>query len=273
MKKRYLISLASFIILLIGIMITMYIPKKASSDHSVIQPTVFVHGYKGTENSFGHMLKRFEKQYKWGNTALIYYVSPQGEIQVYNLSRGKQNPVFIQVVFENNRASFADNTEWLASVTRHMKEYYQMNTINLVGHSMGGIVSLKYINEYQDPETYPAVDKLITIGSPFEGIYNQSYFKIHHDPAATDLKPNSVALELLRENTNAFPENISVLSIGSTGDIVAAPESVASLRSMIPENQLEEIMIENDHLGHSALHENETVDQYIHSFLWQNDRQ
>src|SRR5690625_7983654 len=76
------------------------------------------------------MLKRFEKQYKWGNTALIYYVSPQGEIQVYNLSRGKQNPVFIQVVFENNRASFADNTEWLASVTRHMKEYYQMNTIN-----------------------------------------------------------------------------------------------------------------------------------------------
>src|SRR5699024_5062031 len=163
---------------------------------------LFVHGYKGTENSFGHMLKRFEKQYKWGNTALIYYVSPQGEIQVYNLSKGKQNPVFIQVVFENNRASFADNTEWLASVTRH-------------------------INEYQDPETYPAVDKLITIGSPFDGIYNQSYFQIHHDPAATDLKPNSVALGLLRENTNAFPENISVLSIGSTGDIVAAPESVA----------------------------------------------
>src|SRR5699024_12746858 len=117
-------------------MITMYIPKNARSEPSVSHPKGFVHGYKGTENSVGHMLKRFEKQYKWGNTALIYYVSPQGEIHVYNLSKGKQNPVFIQVVFENNRASFADNTEWLASATRHMTEYYQTNTMNLVGQSM-----------------------------------------------------------------------------------------------------------------------------------------
>src|SRR5699024_12519117 len=110
----------------------------------------------------------------------------------------------------------------------NMKEYDKTNPINLVGDLMVGIVALKYINEYQDPETYPAVDKLITIRSPFDGIYNQSYFQIHHDPAATDLKPNSVALGLLRENTNEFPENISVLSIGSMGDIIAAPEDVAS---------------------------------------------
>lgn len=251
----------------------MYTPKKASSDHSEIQPTVFLHGYKGTENSFGHMLKRFEKQYKWGNKALVYYVSAQGKVHVYNLSKGKENPVFIQVIFENNRASFNDSAAWLANVLQHMKENYQINSFNLVGHSMGGIVSLKYIQEYQDPATYPTVDKLITIGSPFDGIYKQSYFQVNQGAAATDLKPNSVALQILWENQKYFPENISVLSIGSTGDIVATPESVAFLRNIIPSDQLEEIMIEDISLGHSALHEDEQVDQYIHSFLWQNDMQ
>jgi len=270
LKRKHIISVASFFIFLIGLIVVIYIPKSASSDH-LIQPTIFLHGYKGTENSFGHMLQRFEKNYKWGNKALIYRVSPQGKIHAYDLNKSQREPVFIQVIFENNRAGLETNTRWLANVLEHMKGIYHINSINLVGHSMGGIVSLKYIQEYQDSSVYPTVGKLITLGSPFDGIYNENYFQINHDEAATDLKPNSTALKQLRKKQGNFPRNISVLSISSTGDMVATPESVSSIQDIIPADQLEEILIEREGLGHSALHEDGEVDQYIHSFLWKNN--
>lgn len=270
MKKKYIVSVLSFCLLLLGVIIPMYMPKKASSEPSDMLPTVFMHGYKGTENSFGHMLKRFENN-GWGNKALIYHVSAEGNISVYNLHSSSEKPELIQIVLENNRASFQESVTWLASVLQDMKENYQINSINLVGHSMGGIVSLKYVLEYQDASIYPTVDKLITIGSPFDGIYSQEYFQINQDAAAVDLMPDSAALQSLQENKYALPGYMSVLSLGSTGDIVATPQSVGAIRSIIPAEQLKEIMISNRYLGHSALHEDDEVDQYIHSFLWKNN--
>ncbi|OZU89210.1 hypothetical protein CIL03_08240 [Virgibacillus indicus] len=267
MKRKTIIGITSLCVMLIGLFAVFYMPNKAKSEYYSGQPTVFVHGYKGTANSFGFMLDRFENEYNWGKKALVYHVSSQGKIREYNLNKGKTEPAFVQVVFENNRASFEDSARWLSSVLNHMKENYFIDSVNLVGHSMGGIVSLKYLMEY-NTEEFPAVNKLIAIGSPFDGIYSEKYFTIHHDAGAEDLKPESAALQLLRKSE--FPANTDVLSVGSTGDTVAVPESVQSLRTIIPKGQLQEIMIEDTTLGHSALHENVRVDKIIHSFLWQD---
>ena len=246
-------------------------PNKTKSEiYYYGEPTVFIHGYKGTANSFGFMLNRFEKKYKWGSKGLVYYVSKDGEIRDYNMNKGRTAPIFVQIILENNRANFADSTEWVSSVLRHMKEKYQIESVNLVGHSMGGIISLKYTME-KSGNGYPEVNKLITIGSPFDGIYSEEYFHIHQDAAATDLKPNSLALQLLREGT--FPSDIDVLNIGSTGDLIATPKSVQSLRTIIPAENFQETILENKKLGHSALHESKEVDKMIHSFLWQDDEQ
>ncbi|WP_246202666.1 alpha/beta hydrolase [Virgibacillus doumboii] len=267
MKKRQIMGAVFLFAVLTSIMLIIYVPKEIHSEHYKGSPAVFVHGYKGTYNSFGNLLNRFENKYNWGNKALVYRVSPEGKVNVYNLNKGKQEPSFVQVIFENNRASFADTAEWLSLVMAHMKDTYQINTVNLVGHSMGGLVSLKFIEDYQDPERYPRVTKFIAIGSPFDGIYNEQYFTIHRDAGATDLKPDSLALQLLRMNKEMIPEDLEVLSIGSTSDLVAVPESVQSLRHIIGEDQLQEIMIEDKTLGHSELHENAQVDKLIHSFL------
>ncbi len=243
------------------------VPKAAKSENKIETPTVFVHGYKGTVNSFGNMLNRFENMYGWGNKAIVYDVSRTGHMTVYNLGKGKRESAFVQVIFEDNRASIEDTSEWLAKVLAHMKRVYRIDTVNLVGHSMGGLVSVNTIQTYQDPSKYPRVEKLITIGSPFDGIYSKEYFQINRDPATVDLKPGAGALKLMRLNKAAVPDNLQVLSIGSTGDMVAMPESVLAIRKIISQDQLTVKMITEKALGHSALHENEKVDRMVYSFL------
>lgn len=257
------------LLLMVGVGL-LYMPNKAKSEDYGALPTVFVHGYKGTVHSFGHMLNRFEKQYRWGKKGLVYHVNSDGSLHDVSLGSGDNEPTFIQVIFENNRASFEESTLYLSRVLHHLKENYQIDAVNLVGHSMGGIVSLKYSMEYID-SAYPSVHKLVTIGSPFAGILDEDYFQTHRDRGAEDLRPGSRALRQL--STTPFPVGIQVLSIGSTGDVVAAPESVAQLSTIVPDTQLDEIMLQNRRLSHSLLHENETVDHLIHRFLWQDSVQ
>lgn len=267
MTKRKVITGFSITFLLLGLVAFLYTPNKAKSEYyNGGIPTVFVHGYKGTVNSFGNMLNRFEK-YNWGKKGVSYFVKADGSLNELPLGWSKDKPNFIQVVLENNRTSFDESTYFLSKVLHHLKQTYKIDTVNLVGHSMGGIISVKYSMEYLDT-AYPSVNKLVTIGSPFAGIFNENYFIIHRDRAAEDLKMGSPALGLL--NSISFPEGIQVLSIGSTGDALAVPESVAQLRSIVPATQLEEIMLENDSLGHSGLHEDQTVDHLIQRFLWQD---
>ncbi|MFD1361193.1 alpha/beta fold hydrolase [Lentibacillus salinarum] len=268
MQAKHIFSMVLLFIVVMGIIHWFYAPDKTKSEKTINNPTVFVHGYKGTYNSFGNMLNRFEQSYGWGQTALIYEVSPTGKLNVHQLNNGRfTETMFIQVIFENNRADFQETSAWLAGALAHLKETYQIPTINLVGHSMGGLVATNYIEHYQDDVTYPRVHKLIAIGSPFDGIYSDTYFQIHHDPAAENLKPASLALKTLRLNKDAIPAQMEVLSIGSTGDPVAEPESVAMIRHIAREEQLTYKMIEDPSLGHSALHEDARVDKMVYSFL------
>jgi len=269
LKKRYIIGIITYTILLfVGVLSIVH---SINRENIMIdgEPTVFIHGYKGTENSFGNLLDRFEYTYEWGKKGLVYYVSSEGNINDYLLLRDEEDqPVFVQVVFENNRASIAETTEWLSTVLHHLKEEYGVETVNLVGHSMGGIVSTKYSMEFTSID-YPAVNRLITIGSPFDGVYDEQYFEINQDPAAMDLMQGSPALTELRDSS--LPVHIQVFSIGSEGDKVAEPKSVLAVEEIIPEEQLETVIIEDRKLGHSALHENATVDHMIYSFLWENE--
>lgn len=270
MKERFGVinRYRSIILVTLFLVIFTTIPNVAKSERFAIEPTVFVHGYKGTYRSFGQMLDRFEKDYKWGKKVLVYYIFSNGQMHVTHVNHDFTGPAFIQVVFENNRASFEDNTNWLANVMKHLHQTYQVNSMKLVGHSMGGIISLKYLEDYSGLPNYPLVSKLVTIGSPFDGIHREGYFMIHNDPAATDLKPNSHALQALRTNKALFPRETAVLSIGSTGDQTASPESVRAIQSIIPNEQLDIVMIKNKYLSHPGLHEDREVDQMIHDFLY-----
>lgn len=265
MRHLNMKKLSAFLIIIIGSLFLLGAPYEA--DDKISEPTVFVHGYKGTFFSLGPMLHRFENRHETGSRVLVYYVGESGEIQEYFLNGNSSGPQLVQVVFENNRADFEDTAGWLADVLHSMKMNYGTDKVNLVGHSMGGIVSLKYTLQYQNGD-YPDVNKLVALGAPFAGILSQEYFRIHHDPAAEDLKPDSVGYQLLE--TGTFPEYIQVLNVGSTGDSVAAPESVQALEKYVPVEQIQEIIIVDEEMGHSTLHQSEQIDKIISSFLWQD---
>ncbi|WP_085993479.1 alpha/beta fold hydrolase [Oceanobacillus senegalensis] len=266
-KLKHGVSVGLLIACIACIFIYVHVPNEAKSENNFGVPTVFVHGYKGTKNSFGSMLERFEDN-GWGKKRFIYYVSSRGRLTDHYVNKEASNQTFVQIILRNNRASFSDSTEWLATVLRHLKDKYDIDTINLVGHSMGGLISMKYMMEYQSND-FPKVHRFVAIGSPFDGIYSQKYFKINHDRAATDLKPHSLAFQLLHKGR--IPREVEVLNIGSTGDPISIPKSVKAIRKMVHPSQLTEIIVQNDKLGHSELHESLQVDKMIHSFLWQDE--
>ncbi|WP_010529322.1 alpha/beta hydrolase [Lentibacillus jeotgali] len=270
MQKKHVISIIVIFSLIIGVFSWFYAPGETKSEEQIKNATVFVHGYKGTKNSFGNMLKRFENKYGWGQRALVYRISPAGnlDVNVYGKETGDvTDPIFVHVIFDNNRASIQNTSAWLAKVLAHMKETFQFNIVNLVGHSMGGLVTMDYTQTYQNKRMYPKVNKLVAIGTPFDGVYNEDYFRIHHDPAAENLKPDSEALKRLRLNKDVISEQLRVLSIGSTGDSVAVPQSVGAIKNIVPEAQLTYEMIHDNTLGHSELHEDVRVDRMVYSFL------
>ncbi|GAB4075089.1 alpha/beta hydrolase [Barrientosiimonas marina] len=273
MQAKSIIGIVAVILLIGGAAFGLYTLNKAQASGKTIEhPTVFVHGYKGTYYSFAHMLHRFDQTYDWGQTSLIYEVSRTGELTVHELTNGQvRKPVSIQVIFRNNRASVEKTTGWLAKVLAQMKETFNMNTVNLVSHSMGSLVATNYIEQYHDKATSPDIGKLIAIGGPFGGIYNDAYFKTNHDPAADDLKPGSRALKKLQMNKDAIPDHLKILSIGSVGDPVAVPESVAIIRRITDDRQLDYQMIHDPSLGHSELHDDYRVDRMVHKFLETSD--
>lgn len=266
MKPQHILIIGMIALLLYSSAQIIYTPKSAKDSQDIMPPTVFLHGYKGTYYSFGNLLNRFQNKYRWGDKGLVYRVGVDGTLNVQEQVKGKSKPLFIQVIFENNRASFQEGSAWLAAVMQDLKEKYFIQEVNLVGHSMGGLMSVKYILDYEGT-LYPEVHKLVTIGSPFDGIYNESYFLNipGEDAAAHDLRPDSEGLKSLHDRE--FPKTIQVLSIYSTGDPVARPKSVEALRTIVPNSQLHEQLIDDEKLGHSMLHESSRVDHFIHDFL------
>ncbi|WP_456274520.1 alpha/beta hydrolase [Bacillus sp. AK031] len=231
-------------------------------------PTVFVHGYKGTYNSFKTMLYRFEEN-EWASRKLVVYVSAEGEVTWKGtLPEETKLPSLIQVVFENNKASISETSLHLQNVMEGLKTKFGINNVNLVGHSMGGLVSVDYLEKSSGNDKYPHTVKLAVIGSPFNGIDKESYHRVNTGEAVIDLKPGSEALKALVKNREDLPADIQVLAIAGAGDQVVEVESAFGIGSIIKKDQLQTELIDDKKIDHSGLHETEKVDKLIKKFLW-----
>lgn len=117
-------------------------------------PTLFFHGYSGTENSFKGMLQRLEKNQK-AVKELVLIVEADGQIQAEGDLSGKADNPMVQVLFADNKNNEWNQAEWIKSCLLYLKENYSIDKVNIVGHSMGGVSALRYLGTYGQDTSLP----------------------------------------------------------------------------------------------------------------------
>ncbi|WP_088810518.1 MULTISPECIES: alpha/beta hydrolase [Listeria] len=278
MRKATVISLlAVFFVSIVAIFGVIYVKtqQEEAKVKETIIPTVFVHGYKGTANSFGHLLNRIGSDSRTKQIAMQIMIKPNGQLKVRGHldSQYKNGDSAVQILFEDNRASLSKQTLWLQNAMKYIREKEHIKTVNLVGHSMGGLAILSYLENTPVDAAYPVPQKFIAIATPFNGIDRADYFKLQKDPAAHDLKAGSDALKNLAKNKTRIPKTIQMLAIAGdqnhTGtDGLVQVDSVFYARNFFPKANYQERLISGTNVTHSGLHESFEVDALLSQFLW-----
>lgn len=260
-----------------GLFFTSYSTPGSSEpiDREDLTPTLFVHGFKGGPRSFETMIDRMQNL-QWGQKHLTIYVSSRGDITIRGDFSQSYNP-FVQVLFENNRASIHNQTLWLSKVMRLLKTDYDIQQVNLVGHSMGGLASVNYLLS-EHSYSVPRVHKLSVIASPFLGIEKKGYIASNYGDATADLEPGSQALTQMVKDKKNFPNDIDVFAIAGVinagspeedhWDGLVHASSVSGLEEIVPFGHYKEKRLYNPLATHTGLHELEEVDRLLKEFLW-----
>jgi uncharacterized alpha/beta hydrolase family protein len=232
-------------------------------------PTVFVHGYKGTYNSFKTMLDRFENRHGWGQKTLEITVDSSGNVTYKGaIPKNPTSPPLVQVIFEDNRASLDKQAIWLENAMKLLHHQFNVPAVNIVAHSMGGLASTRYIENTNDESFVPRTYKFITIATPFQGVTKESYDQINTGAAVIDLKPASRALKKLYINRHLIPSEIKVLSIAGSGDDVVNVQSAIGSKSFFENNPFQSKIVYDPLISHSGLHETIKVDRLVGDYLW-----
>nr|WP_307722365.1 alpha/beta fold hydrolase [Enterococcus dongliensis] len=237
-------------------------------------PTVFIHGYGGTANSFGGMIQRLTNAGKT-QREMVITVQTDGSLQVDGqLSKKKNNPS-IQVLFLANKDNEWNQTKWIYEVLKYVKQQ-GADQINLVGHSMGGVSSLRYLTTYGQPEDAPMIKKFISIGAPFNDFDDTS-----GEQSIDNLLQNGPSQEASRyvDYTNGIdniPDQLPILLLAgklaedSTTDGTVPLTSALATYPLLKAhgNPITYQVFTGPHAQHSQLHENLEVDQAVADFLW-----
>ncbi|MBC2249038.1 alpha/beta hydrolase [Listeria sp. FSL L7-0123] len=242
-------------------------------------PTLFVHGYSGTANSFGGMINRLADE---GDVtkSLVMTVAADGTVSTDgNYDKFSNNPT-IQVVFEDNKSSMDNQAQWIQNVMKELKNNYHIEKVYAVGHSMGGVSLTSYIEKVGSDKAYPILEKLVLIGSPLNGLVIGDDGVTAYDLTDKGPKQSSDRYSEFMKNKQKIPTHLRVLNIaGDTLDGTKSDGSVSVASALsgkfIFEGQAEsyqEKTFTGKNAAHSKLHENTDVDAEVADFLWGKEK-
>ena len=235
-------------------------------------PTVFIHGYGGTINSFGGMIQRLSSERKTTKEMLIT-VQSDGSLKVDgDLSKKKDNPS-IQDLFTANKDTEWNQTEWIYTVLKYLKQQ-GVEQVNLVGHSMGGVSSLRYLTTYGQPNDASTINKFISIGAPFNDFTESS-------ESIDDVLRNGPSVKAGRyidyQNGIAnVPNKLPILLLAGKINQETVTDGTVPLNSALATfsllkdhgNPIKYQIFTGPNAQHSQLHENLNVDKTVVDFLW-----
>ncbi|MGY3704350.1 alpha/beta fold hydrolase [Vagococcus martis] len=280
-SKQFILLMGILILILSGCRLNNSVKPLSSEEKEVDVaysdvPTIFLHGAGGGKHSLGGMLTRFTNQ-EVAQKSLVLTVSKDGVVSENKALKGghfsKDNPM-VQVLFEDNRNNEWEQAAWIKAVLVFLQENYQVKTVNLVGHSMGGISEFRYLLQDGKNTTLPKVNKLVAIGSPFNEFLDTFDSQSLDDLLITGPSQRSERFILYENELDGMPKDVDVLLIAGKlsendlSDKVVPLSSALSVNMMLMNNgnNVEHVIITG--ADHSGLHENKEVDEKVSHFLW-----
>ncbi|WP_430534104.1 alpha/beta fold hydrolase [Listeria rocourtiae] len=269
-KKSLWMGLLSAIFVVAAILLLIQLNGAHREVSQSATPTIFIHGYRGTDRSLHGMIRRFDQQYDWATDALTVKVSPTGDISVkgsYDEKRA-DNPL-INVVFADNRATVTQQSLWTKKVMRYLQDHYNVTKFNAVGHSMGGGAWVSYLASYANKPDYPEVQKIVFLAVPF---YPEEY--VNGDQEVDLINANAIHTKFAKQMEQRLKSTTEIMIIGgnledgSNSDGEVKIDSVMYGKELFKNQYVEAHTLTGPTAKHSNMHELPVVDQYVAKFLW-----
>ncbi|VDG32300.1 cell surface hydrolase, membrane-bound (putative) [Lactobacillus plantarum JDM1] [Lactiplantibacillus mudanjiangensis] len=248
-------------------------PTPQNADDSAV--TLFIPGYAGNRFSFGGMLQRFVTG-SIANKSLVVMIDRYNHPHV--TGQLDQYRPMVQLVFTTPRVSVRQQAQGVLAVVKYLLAHEHVQTINLVAHSMGGVVLFQYLTTAARLVNLPEVRKVVTIGAPFnDSEVGQNTYPIENHPLTASGPTQTTAVyNYFLRTLQRLPNTISYLNIaGNIGDDAQSDGAVAvnsalSLRFLLRPvvDQYQEFVVHGKNARHSRLHENYEVDRQIVQFLY-----
>lgn len=222
--------------------------------------TVFVGGYGSSPDAFDDMVNAFHTNGLTGKKVRVN-VTSNGKIDV-NTKQEQLKNVTIQVSFKRNKDPLYQE-QIFPKVMEKLHREYNIDEVNLVGHSMGGLIELAYLTG-NHRSGYPKVVKLATIATPYK-----HFFKTNNNI--------SRSVDRIESNLKNVPANLQVLNMGGhiTGknsDGVVPVAGIEEFGPMIKPHvaSYKERIFEGTkgQVQHSNLRHNSKVIDTLAEFLW-----
>ncbi|HIY57535.1 MAG TPA: alpha/beta hydrolase [Candidatus Tetragenococcus pullicola] len=237
-------------------------------------PTIFIHGYSGGKASFGHLIGRMEDS-NLANKEMTITVNADGSLNPQGkLSHTENNPM-IQVLFVDNTNTEWAQTDWIREVLLYLKNEQGINEVNLVGHSMGGVSSLRYLCTYGQEADLPKVVKFAAIGAPFNDFTDTLDSQTLEELIENGPSVASARYQDYQNLISNIPTDIPMTIMAgqlSSNEFTDGTVSVTSALSVYQLLQVSGFNVSYSIISkdaqHSQLHENQEVDQLLKDFLW-----
>jgi triacylglycerol esterase/lipase EstA (alpha/beta hydrolase family) len=159
-------------------------------------PLVFVHGLGGGRGDF---------------LLMAHYLRLKGRKRSYRIKFPKGQSI------EEMAASLAKFIREVTKATRQKK-------VDLVAHSLGGLVARAAVIEHR---LHASVKTLVTLGSPHRGTHPARYL---HSKIIKDLRPESLYLKKL--NKKRWPKKVRGVTFWSRNDLFILPSEAATSDGM-----------------------------------------
>lgn len=251
------------------------IKQQSKAIHYSGVPTLFFHGYGGGTTSFGSMLQRLARNQESKKELTLTVLDDGSILAKGQLSQKKVNPT-VQVIFQSNKSTQWNQSQWIAAVLSYLKTRYHIDTVNLVGHSMGAVSTVDYLERQKPDETQPQIKKVLLIAGPFNEFLDTLPFQSQVDLLTNGPAEQSVRYQQFVANANRIDQTIAVEVISgqlNAHDLSDGTVPLSSSLAIVPLLRDQGIdvdsrIVQGEMAQHSQLHENKEVDELVSHFLW-----